>query len=143
MAWFLGSSGPNQTLLLQHVFFFPLFMQAPSVYTTISSVCGVGPWCLYHRVISLEYLSGSVKIRKHSARLSLQVIDGSKVISPLHCLAVSFLSFHVLVRDIPSGGSCFVGLCFGGMRFSLVRASVAHLYGLLHPMLQSFAHSWH
>ena len=118
-------------------------MQAPSVYTAISSDRGVGPRCLYHHVILLEYLSGSVKIRKHSARLSLQVIDGLKVISPSHCLALSFLSFRVLVRDIPSSGSCFVGLCFGGMRFILARASVVHLCGLLHPMFQSLAHSRH
>ena len=70
---------------------------------------------------------GSVKILKHSARFSLQVIDGLKINSPLFCFALLFLSFCVLVRDIPSGGSCVVGLCFGGMRFSLIRASAAHL----------------
>ena len=62
------------------------------MYTAISSDCGVGLWCLYHHVILLECLSGSVKIQKHSARLFLQVIDGLKVISLLHCLALSFLS---------------------------------------------------
>ena len=86
---------------------------------------------------------GSVKILKHSARFSLQVIDRSKIISPLFCLTLSFLSFHVLVRDIPSGGSCLIGLCFGGMRFSLVRASAAHLCGFLHPADLSLLHSWH
>ena len=91
----------------------------------------------------VEFLSGSVKIRKHSARLSLHVIDGSKVITPSLCLALSFLSFLVLVRDSPSGGSCFVGLCLGGMRFSLVRASVAHLCRFLHPRFLSLVHSQH
>jgi len=44
-AWFLGSSCLNHTLLPHHVFFLPLSMQAPSVYTVISSHCGVGPRC--------------------------------------------------------------------------------------------------
>jgi hypothetical protein len=84
-----------------------------------------------------------VNIWKHSARLSLQVINGLKVISPLFCLASSFLYFHDLVRDIPSGSSCFVGLCLGGMRFSLVRALSAYLCGLLHPISLSIVHLWH
>jgi len=86
------------------------------------------------------FLFGSMKIRKHSARLSLQVIDGLKVMSPLVCLASSFLCFHDFVSDSPSGGSCFVRLCLGGMRFSLVRASAAHLCGFLHPMSLSLMH---
>ena len=97
-------------------------------------------YCLIMWVVSPL---GSVKILKHSARLSLQVIDGLKIISPLSRLALSFLSFCVLVRDIPSSGSCLVGLCFGGMRFSLTRASAAHLCGFSHPVDLSFLHSWH
>jgi len=84
-----------------------------------------------------------VKIWKHSAKDSLQVIDRLKVISPLICLALSFLSFRDLVRDIPSGGSCFVRLCLGGMRFILVSASFAHFCGLRHPRILSVAHSQH
>ena len=108
-----------------------------------SSHRGVGPWCLYRHARLVELPSSFVKILKPLARLSLQVIDGSKVISPSFCLAHSFHCFRVLVRDSPSGGSCLVGLCLGGMRSSLVRASMAHLCGLLHPRARSFMHSWH
>jgi hypothetical protein len=73
----------------------------------------------------------------------LQVIDGSKVISPLLCLANLFLYFHDLVNDSPSGGSCFIGLCFGGMRLSLVQALSAHLCGFLQPRSLSLVHSGH
>jgi len=142
-AWFLGSSWPNQTPLLQHAFFLPLFIQAPSVYTVTSSHCRVGPWCLYRHARWVESLLGSVKILKHSAKLSLQVIDGLKLIIPSSCLTLLFPSFRVLVRDIPSGGSCAVGLCLGGIRLSLVMASVAHLCGFLHPQVLSFTHSRH
>jgi len=84
-----------------------------------------------------------MKIWKHSTRLSLQVIVGSKISLPFSCLAFLFFNFHVLVRDIPSGGSCFIGLCFGGIRFNLVRASVVHLCGFSQPVVLSFVHSWH
>ena len=142
-ARFLGSSCANQTPLPHHAFFLPLFMQVPSVYTVISWHRGIGPQCLYLCAMWVEFLSGFVNIRKHSARLSLQVIEGSKVISLFDCLALSFLCFCDLVRDIPSGGSCFVGLCLGGMRFSLVRASFVHLCGFPHPRILSSEHSWH
>jgi len=142
-AWFLGSSCANQTPLLHCAFFLPLFMQALSVYTIISWLCGIGPQCLYLCAMWVEFLSGFMNIRKHSARLSLQVIEGSKVISLFDYLALSFLCFRDLIRDIPSGGSCVVGLCLGGMRFSLVRASFVHLYGFPHPRILLSEHSWH
>ena len=63
------------------------------------------------------------------------------MISLFVCLALSFLCFRDLVRDIPSGGSCLVGLCLGGIRFSLVRASLVHLCGFLHPSVLSSEHS--
>ena len=142
-ALFLGSSWANQTLLPQHAFLLPLFMQVLSVYTMISSHRRVGPWCLYLQAIWVGVLLGSVKIWKHLARLSLQVIDGSKVITPFVSLAWLFLCFRDLVRDRPSGGSCFSGLCLGGIRFSLVRASAAHLCRFSHPIFLSFMHSVH
>ena len=40
------------------------------------------------------------------------------MISPFVCLALSFLCFYDLIRDIPSSGSCFIGLYLGGIRSS-------------------------
>jgi len=142
-ALFLGSSWANQTPLLQHAFLLLLFMQALSVYTVISLHHRVGPQCLYLQAIWVGILLGSMKIRKHLARLSLQVIDGSKVITPFVSLAWLFLCFRDLVRDRLSRGSCFSRLCLGGIRFSLVRASAAHLCGFSHPIFLSFVHSVH
>ena len=113
------------------------------MYTISSSQHEIGPQCLYLQVIWVGFLFGSMNIWKPSVRLSLQVINRSKVISPLVCLAGSFLSFRDFIRDILSGGSCFVGLCFGGMRFSLVQASSAHLCRFLQPITISLMHSWH
>jgi len=95
------------------------------VYTVISVHRGVGLMCRYRFAGWCVSLVGSVNIRKHSARVSLQVMDGSNMISSFSCLALSFRSFLDLVRDRPSGGSCVIGLCLGGMRFSLVSASVS------------------
>ena len=142
-ALFLGLSWVNQTLLPQRAFLLPLFMQVLSVYTVISLHRRVGPWCLYLQAIWVGVLLGSVKIRKHSARLPLQVIDGSKVIAPFVSLAWTFLCLQDLVRDRQSRGSCLSGLCLGGMRFSLVRASAAHLCRFSHPIFLSFVHSVH
>ena len=142
-ALFLRLSWVNQTPLLQHAFILPLFIQALSVYTIISSQHGIGPQCLYLWVIWVGFLFGSMNIQKPSARLTLQVIDGSKVIFPLVCLASSFLSFCDVVRDILSDGSCFVRLCFGGMRFSLVWALSVHLCRFLQPMTLSLIHLRH
>jgi len=103
--------------------------------------CGIGPRCLYHRAIWVGFPFGCEKTRKHSAKFSLHVIEGLRVISPFSCLALLFINFHVLVRDIPSGGSCFVGSCFGGIRCTLVRASLVHLCRFLHPRVLSAAHS--
>ena len=122
---------------------FPLFIQAPSVYMVISLHLGMGPCGRCRLVIWWVILLGSVNILKHSARLSLQVIVGSKVIVPSRCLAIWFLSFPDFVRDSPSGGSCFVGLCLGGIRFSLVSASSAHSWGFRHPCSLSRVHSGH
>jgi len=104
--------------------------------------CGIGPQCLYCCAIWVGFPFRCEKTLKHSAKFSLHVIEGLKVISPFSCLALLFISFCVLVRDIPSGGSCFVGLCFGGIRCTLARASLVHLCGFLHPRVLSAAYSW-
>ena len=57
-------------------------------------------------------------------------------------LASWFLDFPDFVRDQPSGGSCLVGLCFDGMRFSLVCAPSAHFCGSSQPFSLSLAQSW-
>ena len=88
-------------------------------------------------------LSGLVKILKHSARLFLEVMDGLKVISPLFSLALTFLSFLLLVRDRKS---CLSpsrrGLYFGKICCILVSASFAQLWGSRHPCILSSMHSW-
>ena len=47
----------------------------------------------------LDKLSGLVKILEHSVRLSLQVMEGLKIISPFVALASWFFCFLCLVRD--------------------------------------------
>ena len=58
-------------------------------------------------------LDGSVKILKHSARFSLHVIVGLKVISLSVSLAALFLIFLVLVNKSPSGGVLSHWVVFG------------------------------
>jgi len=107
------------------------------MYTVISAHCGMRPRCLYHRAIWAGFLSGCEKTLKHSARFSLHVIEGLKVITPFSCLALSFSSFRVLMRDMLSSGSCFIGSYLGWIRLSLARASMAHLCRLVHPRVLS------
>ena len=77
-------------------------------------------------------LLGLVKILKHSFRLSLLVMDGLKVISPLLVLAASFVSFHLLVRDrLLCLSSVRRGLNLGNMSCILVYTFVAHACGFL------------
>jgi hypothetical protein len=143
LAFTMGKNAPGGGCRSRGPPSLPLFIQALSVYTEISLQCRIGPQCLYCQAICVEFLFGSMNIRKHSVRFSLQVIDGLKVISPLLCLANLFLCFRDLISDSPSGGSCFVGLYFGGMRLSLVQALSAHLCGFLQPRPLSLAHSGH
>src|SRR5260221_6146867 len=143
IAWFLWSPGPNHIPLPHLASFFPFFRHAPSVYTVISLDLGIGPCARYLLAGASVSLVGSVNTRKHSARSSLHVIVGSKVISLLSILAISFLIFLVLVRDSPSGGSCLVGLYLGGIMSRRVCASVTHLCGFSQPWFRSFVHSWH
>ena len=98
--------------------------------------------CLYLWVSWLFSFVGSVKILKHSARFSLHVIVALNTIVSLFWLATWFLVFSNFVSNRPSGGSWLVGLCFAGMRFSLVSASCAQLCGCLHPWSLSALHSW-
>ena len=88
------------------------------------------------------FLSGCKKTLKHSARFSLHVMEGLKVITPFSCLALLFSNFHVLVRDMSSGGSCFIRSYLGWIRLNLVSASTAHLCGLVHPRVLLAVHSW-
>ena len=78
----------------------------------------------------LDIFSGSVKMQKHSARLFLQVIDGSKWIFPFIWWAVKLHCFQLGVRErlscILLGGKGFI---LGWMRCSLVSASSAHRCG--------------
>ena len=60
------------------------------MYTVISAHCGIRPWCLYRRAIWAGFLSRCEKTLKHSARFSLHVIEGLKVITP-------FLLFHLAI----------------------------------------------
>jgi hypothetical protein len=48
---------------------------------------------------TFDIWSGFVNILKHSARLSLQVIVGSKIVSPWVLRAASFRSLRVFVRE--------------------------------------------
>ena len=72
-------------------------------------------------------LFGLTNIRKHSARLSLQVIEGSKRTVPLVCAAAWFLALHHFVRDKLSYWSPIGrGFSLEVMRFIQVSASNAH-----------------
>jgi hypothetical protein len=139
---FLGLLWPNQIPLPHLAFCLPLFMHALSVYTVISLHRGVGPCGLWRLVTWSVLLVGSVNILKHSARLSLQVMAGLKVTTPLFCLAVWFLSFPDHVNDRPSSIPCWVGLYFGGIRFRHIKASVVQLWGCSHPLVLSFEQPW-
>ena len=80
---------------------------------------------------------------KHSAKLSLQVIDRSKIILPLFCFASRFLCLPDFVRDSLSGRPCLMGLYLGCIRSIQVSASVTQLCGFQHPISLSFVQSWH
>lgn len=87
---------------------------------------------------------GSVKILKQSASDVLVVIEGSKSMRLLFCLAFSFLIFLVLVRERLSCGSpgCR-GLYFGYVLWVLVCASEAQADGFVQPCRRSSMHAMH
>ena len=79
-----------------------------------------------------------VNIQKHSDRSVLQVIVGSKMISPWVSSTFSLLCFQVLVRERLSCSSPGrMGFSFGAMFLILVCASFAHACGFLHPFCLS------
>ena len=82
----------------------------------------------------LDRLSGLVKILKHLARLSLQVMEGLKMISPFVALASRFFCFLCLVRERLSCGSPRrSGSSLGKIRWILVRASEVQVCGFRQP----------
>lgn len=89
-------------------------------------------------------MSGFVKIQKHSDRSALQVIEGSKVITPLFCHACSLFVFRVLVSESLSRWvSGAMGFSFGAMRSILIWASSAHAFGFRQPLRLSRTQSLH
>ena len=99
MALFRPSSGPNHIPLPLRAFSLPLLKHAPSVKMVCCGCqsCVPGSWCLLAGLFDI--LSGLVKILKHSARLFLHVIDGSKVMASFVIWAILLCSFLVLVRE--------------------------------------------
>src|SRR6266702_32476 len=89
----------------------------------------------------IEILSGSMKTWKHSSMPSLQVMVGSKMTSSPLSWAFLFFALRFGVRDRSSCLSIAVGLYLGDMLLMHFKASVAHLWGFLHPPSLSQAHS--
>ena len=88
--------------------------------------------------------SGFVNIRKHSDRSFLQVIVGSKMISPWDLRAASLLWFRFLVRERLSWLSpVWMGFNFGAILSILICASTAHAWGFLQPFCLSLMQSRH
>ena len=88
-----------------------------------------------------EVSLGFVKTRKHSVSDILQVIDGSKIISPCwFCMACVFFSFRWRVSVKLSFWGSSSGSNLSCNLFRISCAITAHLWGLLHPLLRSV---WH
>lgn len=90
----------------------------------------------------VDILSGSVNILKHSARLFLQVIVGSKRMWPFVLLASWFLSF--LCGDRERLSWWFLasrGFILGAIRCMRDRASAAQAWGFLQPLARSWEQS--
>lgn len=83
----------------------------------------------------------SVKMQKHSARSSLQVMVGSKIYSPWVSLAALFLSEHLFIKDRLPWGAFRRGFSFGAMAFIHFWASRAHSLGSQHPLSLSMEQS--
>ena len=98
-----------------------------------------------HPVGMVEMQSGSVKILKHLATLSFQVIDGSNVISLSIFLAILFLACHLFVSErLLCCSPIWSGLYFGTNSWILVRASFAHAWGLgIHLFCPGYSCSSH
>lgn len=140
---FFGLLQPNQIPLLLLTSCLPLFIHALSVYTVISLHRGMGPCGLQHLVIWLVLFVGSINTLKHSARLSLQIMDGLKVTLLLFCPAVQFLIFPDLVSNRLSIVHCCIGLYLGGIRFRHISASAVQSWRCSHPFVLSSKQLWH
>jgi hypothetical protein len=143
-AAFLWLFSPNQIPLPHLASSFPLLKHAPSVYivTLGRSLSWMRAW--WWVAGTLEILSGSVNILKHSARFVLLVIDGLKVISSFVSLAISFLAFHVAVSErLSIGGGLSSGFSFGVICCSLTNTSCAQAWGFRQLDLLSVMQSSH
>lgn len=86
---------------------------------------------------------GSVKILKHSAMLSLHVIEGLNIISLSSAFALVLLVFLQMVRESLSCCSpIWRGLYFGARLCFLTRAPVVHVCGFQHLLSLSVVQSW-
>jgi hypothetical protein len=102
----------------------------------------VGFWYLFAG--SFNILNGSVKIWKHSARLSLAMIKRLKRIVSLAILALVFWPFLVLVRDrSPWWYPWWVGFSLGGIFLILSNASLAQASGFTQFFSLSDQYGWH
>jgi hypothetical protein len=91
-----------------------------------------------------EILFGSVNILKHSTKLFLHVIEGSKRISLLFSLAMALAAFRVGVSEkFPCCNGGLSRFSFGLIRRMCVSASSAHRCGLGQPSRLSQVQSWH
>lgn len=84
-----------------------------------------------------------MKILKHSATLSLQVIIESKRISKLDCFAMMFLAFLQCIRERLLCSPISRGLYFRARLCMHFRASSTQVWGLRHPLILSSEQSWH
>ena len=133
----------THTPLPLQAFTFPLLWQAPSVYIFISGTLIAAPCPCSRSVGMLDSWSGVVKIWKHSARLFLLVINGSNRIDPLLAFAILLVTILLLVSDKFPCLSLWSRLSFGAIKFSLFRASSAHVCGCWHPPHLSQTQSQH
>ena len=136
-SWF----GLIQIPLPHFAFSFPLLKQAPSVYIAISWCVRLGPHGCNLSAGMLVALLGFVKMRKHSDRSFLQVVDGSKIIAPCVLFTVLFLVLCLAVRERSPCLSSLSGFSLGAIRWILVSASCAHPCGFLHSRSLSSMHS--
>ena len=115
IALFLGLSWANQMLLLHCAFVLPLLRQAPSVWMLTSWCFRFAPGSTLHFARNLDMLLGFEKIRKHSVRSFLVVIEGSKVINSFWYHACRFFLFldaverYVAVSIVRDEGGCIWG----------------------------------
>ena len=136
--------GPSQMPLPLHASSFPLFRHALSVYIPTSCSLRLVLFAARQFAGRLEIQSGSVKMRKHSAREPLVVMDGSKRTALFLSLASWFLLFLDSVREkLPCVFPGVIRFNLGAICCSLASASLAHRYGCWQPLALSSSHSLH